>query len=39
MVQDPQSLAPFFRNFVLKNNENNAEWEPGEREIVGRVQR
>jgi 5-methylcytosine-specific restriction protein B len=39
MVQDPQSLAPFFRNFAQKNNENNAEWGSGYREIVGRVQR
>ena len=39
MVQDPQSLAPFFRNFAQKNNENNAEWGSGYREIVSRVQR
>lgn len=39
MVQDPQSLTPFFRNFAQKNNENNAEWGSGYREIVGRVQR
>ncbi|GEC69896.1 hypothetical protein RTE01_45310 [Raoultella terrigena] len=37
MVQDPPSLAPFFRNFAQKNNENNAEQGSGYRETVGRV--
>lgn len=39
MVQDPQSLAPFFRQFALDNNKKNAEWGPGYRELFGRVQR
>lgn len=39
MVQDPQSLAPFFRQFAQQNSNRNSEWGPGYREITSRVQR
>ncbi|MBV8041914.1 AAA family ATPase [Pluralibacter sp.] len=39
MVQDPQSLAPFFRQFAQQNSVHNSEWGPGYREIASRVQR
>lgn len=39
MVQDPQDLASFFQKFVQSNNEFDAEWGPGYREITSRVQK
>ncbi|MGK0704342.1 McrB family protein [Yokenella regensburgei] len=39
MVQDPQSLAPYFQQFALQNDERNPEWGSGYRDITSRVQR
>lgn len=39
MVEDLQSLAPFFRLFAQKNHDYNSEWGAGYREITARVQR
>ncbi|WP_393969461.1 McrB family protein [Kluyvera intermedia] len=38
MVQEPQNLASFFRQFAAKNDEYDSEWGPGYREITTRVQ-
>lgn len=37
MVQEPQSLEVFFRQFAQNNNQNDTEWGPSYREIVERL--